>query len=67
VPGANFGEEHAVFEAVHGSARHRRKESRTHGPDAVRVLMLEHLGTGGGQRLQAASNGLHGRQESDAT
>jgi isocitrate dehydrogenase (NAD+) len=57
VPGANIGEEHAVFEAVHGSA----PDIAGHGvanPTALMssaILMLRHLGEGAAaERLQAA-------------
>jgi isocitrate dehydrogenase (NAD+) len=57
VPGANFGEEHAVFEAVHGSAPDIAGKGIAN-PTALMqsaVLMLEHLGEPeAAKRLQAA-------------
>jgi isocitrate dehydrogenase (NAD+) len=57
VPGANFGAEHAVFEAVHGSAPDIAGKGIAN-PTALMqsaVLMLEHLGeTDAAKRLQAA-------------
>jgi isocitrate dehydrogenase (NAD+) len=57
VPGANFGAEHAVFEAVHGSAPDIAGKGIAN-PTALMqssVLMLEHLGEqDAAKRLQAA-------------
>ncbi len=57
VPGANFGAEHAVFEAVHGSAPDIAGKGIAN-PTALMqssVLMLEHLGeSDAAKRLQSA-------------
>jgi isocitrate dehydrogenase (NAD+) len=57
VPGANFGERHAVFEAVHGSAPDIAGKGIAN-PTALMqsaVLMLEHLGEpDAAKRLQSA-------------
>jgi isocitrate dehydrogenase (NAD+) len=57
VPGANVGAEHAVFEAVHGSAPDIAGKGIAN-PTALMqssVLMLEHLGEqDAAKRLQAA-------------
>ena len=46
VPGANFGEEHAIFEAVHGSAPDIAGKNIANPTAVVRsaLLMLRHLG-----------------------
>ena len=57
VPGANFGERHAVFEAVHGSAPDIAGQGVAN-PTALMqsaALMLSHLGEdGAARRLQSA-------------
>ncbi len=57
VPGANLGAEHAIFEAVHGSAPDIAGKNRAN-PTALMQsasLMLHHLGEAeAGRRLQAA-------------
>jgi isocitrate dehydrogenase (NAD+) len=62
VPGANFGENHAVFEAVHGSAPDIAGKGIAN-PTALMqsaVLMLEHLGEReAARRLQAAIESVY--------
>ena len=62
VPGANMGLEHAVFEAVHGSAPDIAGKGMAN-PTALvssAILMLRHLGEGvAADRLQAAIAGVY--------
>ena len=57
VPGANMGETHAVFEAVHGSAPDIAGQGKAN-PTALMlsaVMMLTHMGeTGAAHKLQSA-------------
>jgi isocitrate dehydrogenase (NAD+) len=62
VPGANMGEEHAVFEAVHGSAPDIAGKGMAN-PTALMssaILMLRYLGeAAAADRLQAALAGVY--------
>jgi isocitrate dehydrogenase (NAD+) len=62
VPGANMGEEHAVFEAVHGSAPDIAGQNKAN-PTAMMlsaVMMLTHFGeTDASYRLQAAIESVY--------
>jgi isocitrate dehydrogenase (NAD+) len=62
VPGANMGETHAVFEAVHGSAPDIAGQGKAN-PTALMlssVMLLIHLGeTGAAKRLQDAVEGVY--------
>ena len=62
VPGANMGEHHAVFEAVHGSAPDIAGQGKAN-PTALMlsaVMMLIHLGeTEGAHKLQSAIEGVY--------
>lgn len=62
VPGANMGETHAVFEAVHGSAPDIAGQGKAN-PTALMlssVMMLIHLGeAAAAQRLQAAVESVY--------
>jgi isocitrate dehydrogenase (NAD+) len=67
VPGANMGESHAVFEAVHGSAPDIAGQGKAN-PTALMLsaaMMLIHMGeTEAARRLQNAIEGVYeeGRQ-----
>ncbi|MFL6465794.1 MAG: isocitrate/isopropylmalate dehydrogenase family protein [Bryobacteraceae bacterium] len=62
VPGANMGEDHAVFEAVHGSAPDIAGQNKAN-PTAMMlsaVMMLTHFGeTDASYRLQAAIESVY--------
>jgi isocitrate dehydrogenase (NAD+) len=62
VPGANMGETHAIFEAVHGSAPDIAGQSKAN-PTALMLsaaMMLTHMGeTSAAQKLQAAVEGVY--------
>ncbi|HTW67946.1 MAG TPA: isocitrate/isopropylmalate family dehydrogenase, partial [Bryobacteraceae bacterium] len=62
VPGANMGETHAVFEAVHGSAPDLAGQGKAN-PTALMlsaVMMLIHLGeAAAAQKLQAAVESVY--------
>ncbi len=62
VPGANMGESHAVFEAVHGSAPDIAGQGKAN-PTALMlsaVMLLTHIGeTEAGQNLQHAIEGVY--------
>jgi isocitrate dehydrogenase (NAD+) len=62
VPGANMGEEHAVFEAVHGSAPDIAGQNKAN-PTAMMlsaVMMLAHFGeTDASHRLQTAIESIY--------
>ena len=67
VPGANMGEKHAVFEAVHGSAPDIAGKGIAN-PTALMlsaVMMLKHLGEEAASiRLQTAIEAVYARRES---
>ena len=62
VPGANMGERHAVFEAVHGSAPDIAGQGKAN-PTALMlsaVMMLIHLGeTDGAHKLQSSIESVY--------